>query len=244
MQVNINPTSQSLDLRLPRSLTFTVNTNHQLIPMAPNTSGKTRLLPTRERAPGPTPPPSGKHIDGCDRIGGFHDGLYELFNSTKGDSTTRITVPSEKDLATVLEQDDSIAADKSDAVRIIEDSKAKVDELNEQLNDDRARKRRRRSEDLEAVDTKDYSASTLFKPSNVLVQTLQEKQQSRDGHATVPIDPSNASCCPGCMCATTAEPLYEERYALVKGDGNGRYSWFTRNKEKVVLMVRKVFGKT
>lgn len=243
MQVNINPTSQSLDLRLPRSLTFIINTNHQLIPMAPNTSRKTRLLPTRERAPGLTPPPSGKHIDGCDRIGGFHDGLYELFNSTKRDTTTAITVPSEKDLATVLEQDDSITADKSDAVRVIEDSRAEVGEINAQLNDDRARKRQRRSEDTEAVDTKDCIGSALLNPSDVLVKTLREKQQSGDGHVTVPIDPSDASCCPGCMYASTTEPLYEERYALVKGDGDVRYSWFTRSKEKVVLMVRKVFGK-
>ncbi|KAL1594768.1 hypothetical protein SLS59_008581 [Nothophoma quercina] len=211
--------------------------------MAPNTSRKTRLLPTRERAPGLTPPPSGKHIDGCDRIGGFHDGLYELFNSTKRDSTTNITVPSEKDLATVLEQDDSIAAAKSDAARIIEDCRAKIDELNAQFNDDRARKRQRRSEDLEAVDTKDCIGSALLNPSSVLVQMLQEKQQSDDGDATVPIDPSGASCCPGCMHASTTEPLYEERYALAKGDGDGRYSWFTRSKEKVVLIARKVFGK-
>ena len=62
------------------------------------TQTQTLTLPVRAPVPGPTPPQSGKHIDGCTHTGGFHDGMYEVFNCTRHPS---VVVESDKDTTTV-----------------------------------------------------------------------------------------------------------------------------------------------
>ena len=194
---------------------------------------------------------SGKHIDGCDHIGGFHDGLYELYNGLEPSTGAKITVPTEADLTTVLEQDNDMAATFS-AAQIIRDSQPVVDALNAQLEHAYALDHNAVCGDVKTTKGHaDCAGSTLLGPPTALVQACKadaETTTSTDGQSTV-------AACPGCMYATTAVPFFDDTDTLAESldkDGcyvqtaGGRWSrsrkWkvgrFTRTKEKVARVVR------